>query len=301
MKDKFLYTEDTSESSECSSLSGFEEQTESREDVSYHSAATDSFKAPVERTSGKDQTGKGGGPSNLSTGQEWKLNFDCNIFSRNPMLDKFGFFSTSKLGVKSLEHKLVLPFFDFSSVEDPREIYVKRLAGVFTQKLSENPIQPELSKNPILSVVTDKRDDLSEQGSCVDHIPIHSAEESHIHTPLKSKDHNKDISTNVFGTSSWGSLLCRLNENGDANLGYHSLGFSDIFEIPLDFIIEKCLLQEILLQYPFKSARFNVAIPLLRFCYFQRQDIRYIQGYVFNMQCMYISLKLHTRPKFSHT
>lgn len=62
----------------------------------------------------------------------------------------------------------------------------------------------------------------------------------------------------VVGT--WQSLLSS-SCNIDSNTGRDfETGLTGMLDIPLDFVIEKCLVEEILLQYPYLGAVFYSAL-----------------------------------------
>jgi gamma-tubulin complex component 6 len=68
---------------------------------------------------------------------------------------------------------------------------------------------------------------------------------------LKEQDKEAVVSTNGCGGTSWQSLLKSFSYTENESVCDHRESLSSMFEIPLDFVIDKCLLQEILLQYPF--------------------------------------------------
>jgi len=79
---------------------------------------------------------------------------------------------------------------------------------------------------------------------------VDNTEVCHVNSPSDLKDHNQEVTKNVSGGSNWETLLGTTSETVDNSVGGHGQSLSAMFDIPLDFIIEKCLLQEIMLQYP---------------------------------------------------
>ncbi|KAJ0013232.1 hypothetical protein Pint_20915 [Pistacia integerrima] len=199
-----------------------------KEALSCYNKLTGMNNASIEETLGEDQLGKGCATSNFAL-EEWKLNYNCNIFSINPMLTRNAFFHLPSKTAERFTTDPVqsLPFFDFSSVEDPCKVCLEKLAAGSS---------PEIFENSSVSAVSVERDQHSQQQYAVDEILTDKTKMSCAHPHLDSENHSKDVS------------------------GKNS--FLAIFEIPLDFIIDKCLLQEIQLQYPFLYARYNYVSKL---------------------------------------
>ena len=122
-----------------------------------------------------------------------------------------------------------------------------------------------------------KSDRHSKQGYDGDHVLIDNTEVPYVCSPSDLKDHNQEVIKNVSGGSSWenllgGSSITIDNSVGDTyqkkdnSVGDQRQSLSAMFEIPLDFIIEKCLLQEIILQYPFLYSIFQTNINQTMSC-----------------------------------
>ncbi|XVF19558.1 hypothetical protein REPUB_Repub11eG0121900 [Reevesia pubescens] len=174
--------------------------------------------------------------------QQFKLTYNGNFLSKNPMLTKNSFSHLmSKPGdSSSMDFQQNLPIFDFSSVDDPCKVCVKRLSAGFIHEFSE-------STSSSMTKGTSNQND--KQGSEGDFLLVDNAA-----PPLELKNQNQDvISTTVSGGSYWESLLGSSNTSTSTGVGDLKLNTSSTFEIPLDFVIDKCLLQEILLQYKYVS------------------------------------------------
>ncbi|XVF74370.1 hypothetical protein PTKIN_Ptkin13bG0105200 [Pterospermum kingtungense] len=179
--------------------------------------------------------------SGLSQLQQFNLTYNGSL-SKNPMLTKNDFFRPmSKPGCSSgIGYQQTLPCFDFSSVDDPCKVYVKRLAAGLMHEFSEKTSSSETNG-------TSKQDD--KQGYGGDVLLVDNAA-----SPLELKNQNQDvISGTVSGGSFWESLLGSSNTPNSSAIGDFKLNASSTFEMPLDFVIDKCLLQEILLQYNYVS------------------------------------------------
>ncbi|XP_039052547.1 uncharacterized protein LOC120194250 [Hibiscus syriacus] len=172
--------------------------------------------------------------------QQLELTCNGNLLSKNPMVANNGFLGLmNKPGDSS-----GIPCFDFSSVDDPCKVYVKRLASGVTHEFPENT-------NSVTNG-TGNQDD--KQGYGGDVLLIDNSKGSHAVSTSELKNENQDvISTTVSGGSYWESLLGSSSSPYGSRNGDIKLNTSSTFEIPLDFVIDKCLLQEILLQYNYVS------------------------------------------------
>ncbi|KAL5765353.1 hypothetical protein ACOSP7_015970 [Xanthoceras sorbifolium] len=209
-----------------------------RESISYHSKTVGSNNPLMTGTSEEDQP---------VTMQKWKLNYNSNIFSMNPMLTRNAFFHLmSKPGERwNADHGQLLPSFDFSYVEDPFRVSMEKLAASSTE---------ELLGDSNISAVNVRMALQSEHHYRSDDNPIDNNKVSYAYPPLDLEDHSRDVaSANVSGRSSWESLLFLPSNIHNDSVGDLTQGFLAVFEIPLEFIIDKCLLQEILLQYNYVS------------------------------------------------
>ncbi|XWS73775.1 hypothetical protein CRYUN_Cryun02cG0158200 [Craigia yunnanensis] len=192
-------------------------------------------------TSNEDQLEKDS-TSGLFQLQQLKLTYNGSLLSKNPMLTKSDFFRLmSKPGGSSrIDYQQALPCFDFSSVDDPCKVCVKRLAAGFTHEFSEK------TSSSVTKGMSNQDDKQGYGGDVLladNDVP-----------PLELKNQNQDvISATVSGGSYWESLLCSSSTPNSSGVGDIKLNTSSTFEIPLDFIIDKCLLREILLQYNYVS------------------------------------------------
>ncbi|KAK8641305.1 hypothetical protein V6N13_010718 [Hibiscus sabdariffa] len=181
-----------------------------------------------------------GSTSGLFQLQQFELTCNGNLLSKNPMVTNNGFLSLMHKSGDSTQ----MPCFDFSSVDDPCKVYVKRLASGVTHEFPE--------KTNSTTNGTGNHDD--KQGYGGDVLLVDNSKGSYAVPTLELKNQNKDvISTSVSGGSYWESLLGSSSTPCSSRIGDIKLNTSSTFEIPLDFVIDKCLLQEILLQYNYVS------------------------------------------------
>lgn len=170
------------------------------------------------------------------TPDSFKLQFsdfrDLNDFSKNPMLSIKAFTHLDSKPEASCcnVYGKSLPCFEFSKVEDAVKVCVEKSDGSCIRGAEYGT---SLNRN-------------------FDNVLVENTEAPACHADmvLKGQNEKNAISTNIFGGGSWESLLGTLRYPGSKGVSRRTEVSSDIFEIPLDFIVEKCLLQEIWLQYP---------------------------------------------------
>ncbi|OMO71121.1 Spc97/Spc98, partial [Corchorus capsularis] len=171
-----------------------------------------------------------------------KLGYNGSLLSKNPMLSKNVIFRMMSMPSDSscMKYQKSLPCFDFSSVNDPCKVYIKRLNAGLTHEL------PESTSSSLINV--------NKQSYGGDVLLVDNAKVSHAAPPtFELKNQNQDIIPTVSGGRYWQSLLGCSSTPNISGIGDVKLNKSSMFEIPLDFVIDKCLLQEILLQYNYVS------------------------------------------------
>ncbi|KAK3031800.1 hypothetical protein RJ639_036952 [Escallonia herrerae] len=210
--------------------------------------------------------------------QSWKLRYPSQLLSRNPILTQNSFVPLPcKPGERFYNgYRGSLSVFDFASVNDPFKVCVERLAASPRHKVGTEP-----------SNLTDSAastgfgmSDCHEKSSCnKDEVSVGKAKSSYVYQDLRLKtNHSEDvISTTVSGGSDWESLLgCSGNITTAAR--DHGTSLVAMLEIPLDFVIEKCLLEEILLQYTYVS---KLTIKLLEEGFNLQQHLLALRRYHF--------------------
>lgn len=158
-----------------------------------------------------------------------------NPLSVNPMLTRNSLLCMmGRNGEKYItDHQEPLPYFNFSTVDDPCKVYMDKLligsqCGSGSANGNKNCHYREKHHSG--------KDGLNDETkNCV-------------MASLDFEGHNSDVLADVSGGSSWERLLGSYRNAVDSD-ATHKICFST-FEIPLDIIIDKCLLQEIILQYP---------------------------------------------------
>ncbi|XP_037491523.1 uncharacterized protein LOC105629342 isoform X2 [Jatropha curcas] len=193
--------------------------------------------------------------SDSFTLQSFKVNYHNNFLSANPMLRKNAFFhQINKPGHKfSLAYGQPLPYFDFSTVEDPCKVSAEKLAASLRQEFG-----PQIPSYDTAGRSSDKdKQDYSGDGVLIDNARI-SCPFSPL--DLKEQDQRALVSTSVFDGKTWESLLNSISHAERESSGEQKENLSSLFEIPLDVTVDKCLLQEILVQYKYVS---KLAIKML--------------------------------------
>ncbi|KAF5735464.1 hypothetical protein HS088_TW15G00970 [Tripterygium wilfordii] len=182
--------------------------------------------------------------SDLSTLNFWKINNCHNPLSMNPMLSRKELFKqTGELGERqNLENGQSLSCFDFSSVVDPCRACDKKLSSSARHQIGPEHLLYSNSNGDCHLEVRNGGDEMAA-----------SIKTSSVYSCLKENDIVENVSKNASGGGSWESLLGSSLNDDDETFENVGQSFSTTFEMPLDFIVDKCLLQEILLQYNYVS------------------------------------------------
>lgn len=175
--------------------------------------------------------------SNLFMLQPQNFGYSSNFFSLNPMVTRNAFLPvTSKPDQRhSSAFGQSFPFFDFSIVEDPYRVCTEKM-------LPSSGAESLCGGNSNGPATNSKNSDSSERAGGGD---------TFVGNTISYSD-RENISTNVSGGRSWETILCTSSKRTvDNSAEEQRLSCSGLFELPLDFVIHKCLLQEIILQYPY--------------------------------------------------
>lgn len=177
--------------------------------------------------------------------QPSKLKYDSTFFSMNPILNRCSFFSRrSMLGDRGHVNYRTADF-DFTSVEVPLDTYAEKLTsvpkiGYGTLAVTETP-----------AATLDTRNYLVVEGNN-DTTIDNDAKFSSVSSPLQSNgDKENLLLPNVTGGSAWESLLGRSRNTVNKSITDHKMKLVTGADLPLDFVIKKCVLDEISLQYPY--------------------------------------------------
>lgn len=174
------------------------------------------------------------------------LTYDSTFFSMNPILNRSSlFYARTILGERGPVNHMN-SCFDFTSVKDPLNTLAFKLAGAHVPKFgTEVPFKTETpaaadTTNHLVSenyneIITDNKAKLCNASS-----PLH-----------KESNEEQLMHQNISGGSSWESLLDRSGNTVDRPTSDHRMKLVTGADMPLDFVIKKCVLDEIFLQYPY--------------------------------------------------
>ena len=223
------------------------------EDISHFVKKIDTYNSFDVKANNKDQHENWAYTfPNSFNSESWNLKNHCNILSMHPMLTKRGFLHTisNSGGRDSSDHGVSLPFFDFSCVEDPLKRCLEKLNVCSEDGFVGAGAASLLSTDSDASAISDMRNHHDKMDNDGDDV---STKTSHICSALDLKQCNREdvISENVSGGSSWETMLASSGNVVNNIVEQQMQVLGGVFEMPLEFIVSKCLLPEILLQYPF--------------------------------------------------
>ncbi|KAL3518746.1 hypothetical protein ACH5RR_021335 [Cinchona calisaya] len=206
-----------------------------------------------ETTNNKHQHPDGNCPSSNSFClQSWNSKYSTRFLSMNPTLSKGCFINSSdNFEERCLNYKEPLSYFDFTSVRDPRKYCQEKLASSFRLRYGfENSISTDTTADA--AIITS---DYYGKESCSNK---NKEEKTKTFEVYLSSDSVMDrgeyaLCANHTGGSNWETMLaCVGNTSNITDIDYRK-NSTAVFDIPLDYIIEKCLWEEILLQYRYVS------------------------------------------------
>ncbi|KAL1193583.1 Gamma-tubulin complex component 3 [Cardamine amara subsp. amara] len=181
--------------------------------------------------------------------KDTKVNYPYEVLSMNPLLRCD--FLRKHGNTNRKDQGKSLPWFDFSAVDDPSKTCIARIPVGFPIDFHEES----------LSSQTDRKSHRHANQECgIDRFDVEDPKVSCSHLSSGLKVFAKEDKSNAFGGSRWEGMLRRSNNAETSAFSDCRQNSSGTFELPLDFVIDKCLLQEIHLQYNFVS---KLAIKLL--------------------------------------
>ncbi|CAL5069418.1 unnamed protein product [Urochloa decumbens] len=168
--------------------------------------------------------------------QAWSTTIPYNL-SLNPILKNAAFYHTES----DLQHKSknrALASFDFESVTNPCEVYCGRGPSCLVETV-----------NPAATVVQPSTQP-SGQPDCSNKLLQHQARSQAYLTSSGEMAAKDDLQENVSGGAFWEKSL----QHNAKLKGKTSADFGSQFDMPLDITIDKCITQEVLLQYKYVSS-----------------------------------------------
>ncbi|CAH9115460.1 unnamed protein product [Cuscuta epithymum] len=179
-----------------------------------------------------------------------RLKYNPNFLILKPTLIKSSLVKPRTKPGEIWHQRKPLSCFDFTSVSDPCKLYLQMLEYRTTEKLgAESSVLTDNSGATGISssVVHDQESqDIGNSGKCGK-----LSYASHVCSETSAPELSSISNTN--GGSGWASLLHGCNKTTSTGASYHGPSLVTDNKIPLDYIIKKCLLEEILLQYKYLS------------------------------------------------
>ncbi|XAR59611.1 hypothetical protein NMG60_11015508 [Bertholletia excelsa] len=173
-----------------------------------------------------------------------------DLLSMNPILTKNDLIS--KPGKRCYaDHRNPFSCSDFLSVKDPCKVFMETIAASPRHQLGTGLTNFKSSNASAANIVNSHHDEELNE-SC--EILVGNSDKTHDNLTSESKDEKQeDLVATASGGSGWQSILSCLDNTSTYGARYQRKSSVAMFETPLDFVIEKCLLQEILLQYSYVS------------------------------------------------
>lgn len=174
-----------------------------------------------------------------------KLTYDSTFLSMNPILRRSSFFNVRTIHGERGPVNQINSCFDFTSVKDPLNTHVFKLAGPHVPKFgTEVPFKTETPAADMKNHTT--LEDYNEI------IADDNAKSHNISSSLHKESNEEQLMhQNISGGSSWETLLDGSGNTVDRPTSDQKMKLVTGADMPLDFVIKKCVLDEIFLQYPY--------------------------------------------------
>ncbi|KAL0419432.1 UNVERIFIED_CONTAM: hypothetical protein Sradi_1356700 [Sesamum radiatum] len=191
-----------------------------------------------------------------------KLKYDSTFFSMNPTLNRGSIFNARTVLSKRDPANYKYSYFDFTSVKDPLKTFTVKVAGNHGPK-----VRTELSvitETPAAGIDTSTHLDIEDHG---DSTIENNAKLCPVIPPPNQMGSSKEhlLLPNISGGSTWESMLARPENIVNSSIRDHRTKLVAGADMPLDFVIKKCVLDEILLHLyiPCQQAPLTYQEPLL--------------------------------------
>ncbi|XP_051141817.1 uncharacterized protein LOC127258835 [Andrographis paniculata] len=177
-----------------------------------------------------------------------ELKYDSTFFSMNPLLNRGSILNLRAIFGERSHATYKNSYFHFNSVQDPLEACNAKLAGdrgheFVTQLITETSSGAIDSCGHTGGEISN--DDAIEK----------NAELYNTNSPLhkESRDEENLLFPNTSGGGAWESLLGKYRNVGNRSTEVCQMESAGEADLPLDFVIKKCVMDEILLQYDYVS------------------------------------------------
>ncbi|CAI9105919.1 OLC1v1004952C1 [Oldenlandia corymbosa var. corymbosa] len=178
--------------------------------------------------------------------------YGSNFLSMNPLLSKaYWINSSNKPQEQSKNYREPFSSFDFTLVRDPRKVCEEKLASASVDQHESNYyiLKDNASNAAIFASANHIKQNCSDENSVEGFIS------SPTYISLDSKSCRGEEA--LRGHTAWGKMWEHLLACFDSNSNSSDIGcWSNsmvVFDMPLDYVIKKCLWEEILLQYQYVS------------------------------------------------
>ncbi|KAL8055684.1 hypothetical protein ABFX02_04G071400 [Erythranthe guttata] len=188
--------------------------------------------------------------STLSTFHFSKPKYESTFFSMNPTLNRSSFFSRKTVLGERGHANHSGSHFDFTSVKDPVKTYAVKLAGDHGPRFGNEA--SVITETHATGIDTSNYLDIENQN---DAIIENEAKLCNVSSPSNKKDDDEEHLPlpNIYGGSAWESVLGRPGKFVKRSVQDHETKSVAGADMPLDFVIKKCVSDEILLQYSYIS------------------------------------------------
>ncbi|KAL0389244.1 UNVERIFIED_CONTAM: Gamma-tubulin complex component 2 [Sesamum calycinum] len=206
-----------------------------------------------------------------------KLKYDSTFFSMNPTLNRGSIFNARTVLSKRDPANYKYSYFDFTSVKDPLKTFTVKVAGNHGPK-----VRTELSvitETPAAGIDTSTHLDIEDHG---DSTIENNAKLCPVIPPPNQMGSSKEhlLLPNISGGSTWESMLARPENIVNSSIRDHRTKLVAGADMPLDFVIKKCVLDEILLHKSFGHCLCTQVIERKRYKYLSKLTIKLlIEGY----------------------
>ncbi|CAM8897921.1 unnamed protein product [Rhodiola kirilowii] len=214
-----------------------------------------------------------GTEDDTTTSKSWKLKKPRNFLCRNPILRKIDNFRTLCNDKEDavMDNMGILSSFDFSNVEYPF-MGVGDTSGSQLSYRNRSAMGHFMDSYAVATGVaasSSHSDDICGK-------PIINGSHSNM-PPIKPTDEGLSHRlVGVSGGSDWEKQLFNYGTSINVDAKNRKQTVQDVFEIPIDFIIDKCLLQEIKLQYSYIS---KLTIKLLKEGFSLQEHLKALRRY----------------------
>ncbi|KAD4178283.1 hypothetical protein E3N88_26874 [Mikania micrantha] len=264
MTGEYSYLEDSFDSSECSSIENYGEEEKMVGFIHDPDVLENKYLSALEIYTETSKPSQDEIPSTMGT-ESCDLSNKADLHTNATSLRSLNSCEVERanviLGKNRLRErysKIKLPYFDFESVTNPIAECVERLGSSYRAHSADN-MRNHHNKGDV-DAITLKKNSLCARASY----------------DLKNNYHEQELLPSVSGGGCWESLLDGTVNKNDIHPCEHKTNVVEAIEIPLDYVLEKCLLEEIQLQYMYVS---KLAIKLLEEGFSLQQHLLALRRY----------------------